>query len=46
MPKASEERATAAGTGIHLVSDVSRKPRNTVSSSRGARKAVVAMREA
>lgn len=46
MPKARLDSATAAGTGIHLVSEVSRKPRKTVSSSSGARKAVVAMREA
>lgn len=46
MPNATDETATAAGTGIHLVSEVSRKPRNTVSSSRGASTAVVAMSEA
>jgi hypothetical protein len=40
VPKASADSSTAAGTGIHLVSVVSRKPRNTVSSSTGARMAV------
>lgn len=46
MPKATEDSATAAGTGTHLVSEASRKPRNTVSSSSGASRAVVAIREA
>ena len=44
MPNATDDTATAAGTGIHFVSEVRRKPRNTVSSSSGARMAVVANR--
>ena len=36
--------STAAGVGMYLVSDVSRKPRNTVSSSSGARTAVTVKR--
>ena len=35
-PNMSADTGTAAAGGIHLVSDVRRNPRNTVSSSRGA----------
>ena len=43
-PKATEDTATAAGVGMYLVSDTSKKPRNTVSSSTGASTEVVANR--